>query len=154
MKIAFCKTRNVRTPVRGSKLSAGLDFYVPKDFNDGHPKRVLPGEAILIPSGLKLDFQTSGVFDCAFVANNKSGVCTKNGVIVGANIVDMDYQGEIHLHVMNVGKSDFLIAPDMKIVQFLLLPIFYPTLVEVEESEMFKVNISSRGDGGFGSTGI
>ena len=42
------KTRNVKTPSRGTNLSAGLDFYVPEDFQE---TTIHTGESVLIPSG-------------------------------------------------------------------------------------------------------
>lgn len=48
MKIV--KVRNVKTPTRGTGLSAGLDFYIPEDFE---AKQIWPGESINIPSGIK-----------------------------------------------------------------------------------------------------
>ena len=48
MKIV--KVRNVKTPTRGTGLSAGLDFYIPEDFE---AKQIWPGESINIPSGIR-----------------------------------------------------------------------------------------------------
>ena len=73
-------------------------------------------------------------------------------VILGAKIVDEDYQGEIHIHVVNVGKAKVHIKPGMKIAQFILVPVSYEGLEEVSESELFSRS-SERGDGALGSTG-
>lgn len=90
MKIV--KVRNVKTPTRGTGLSAGLDFYIPDDFE---AKQIWPGESINIPSGIKARIPRG----CALIMFNKSGIATKYQLQVGACVVDEDYQGEIHLHV-------------------------------------------------------
>lgn len=144
MKIV--KVRNVKTPTRGTGLSAGLDFYIPEDFE---AKQIWPGESINIPSGIKAQIPR----ECALIMFNKSGIATKYQLQVGACVVDEDYQGEIHLHVMNVGKEFVILKPGMKLVQGLVMPVFY-TGVEVLESEaeLFPQS-TERGQGGFGSTG-
>ena len=77
----------------------------------------------------------------------------KKSLDVGACVVDEDYQGEIHLHLTNVGKDKGILAAGEKIVQFLLLPVSYANIEVVSEEELYQAP-TSRGDGGFGSTGI
>ena len=125
MKIV--KVRNVKTPTRGTGLSAGLDFYIPEDFE---AKQIWPGESINIPSGIRARIPRG----CALIMFNKSGIATKYQLQVGACVVDEDYQGEIHLHVMNVGKDPVILKPGMKLVQGLVMPVLYVG-VEVLESE-------------------
>ena len=82
-----------------------------------------------------------------------SGIATLHQLQVGAGVVDEDYQGGIHLRVINVGKEIVILKPGMKLVQGLVMPVFY-TGVEVLESEaeLFPQS-TERGQGGFGSTG-
>lgn len=160
MKIA--KLRDVKTPERGTEKSAGLDFFVPNDFEE---TLVKSGEDILIPSGIKMDVPEGYML----MAAEKSGVvtssyaCLKAGrtpkkdafnsnIILGAKIVDEDYQGEIHIHLINVGNEDIVIKPGMKITQFILVPVFYDYVIEVDEDVLFTEK-SARGDGALGSTG-
>jgi len=144
MKIAII--RDVKTPNRGTEASAGLDFYVPNDY-DG--RTVLkPGESILIPSGIRANVP-KGFMLTAF---NKSGISMKKSLIVGAAVVDEDYQGEIHIHLLNAGWLDAIFAPGDKIVQFILVPVSYANVEVVENINLFE-NVSERGVGGFGSTG-
>ena len=138
------KIRNVKTPSRGTLQSAGIDFYIPEDFKE---KVLQPGESILIPSGIKVQVPT-GYMLTAF---NKSGVATKNGLSVGACVVDEDYEGEIHLHLINTSNFNALIEPGKKIVQFILIPVNYE---EVEIVEELQCRNTLRGSGGFGSTGV
>ena len=144
MKIA--KIRDVQTPVRGTAFSAGIDFFVPNDFD---PIDLLPGEDVKIPSGIKTKINQG----YALIAFNKSGVATKQRLQVGACVVDEDYQGEIHLHVFNSSNSIIRIVPGQKLVQFILVPVSYADPVLVSEEYLFPEE-TDRGQGGFGSTGL
>jgi dUTP pyrophosphatase len=88
------------------------------------------------------------------VAFNKSGVATKKNLQVGACVIDEDYQGEIHIHLINVGCDPTSIDPGDKIIQLVLLPTVYES-VEITETEesLWKGKLTERGGGGFGSTG-
>lgn len=142
------KVRDVKTPNRANKTDAGIDFYVPNDFKEIF---VYPGEDILIPSGIKAAIPNG----YALVANNKSGVATKKKLICGAAVVDESYQGEIHIHLINFGKYPVKISPGEKIIQFLLEKQEYCSIEEVSsEDELYGGLITTRGEGGFGSTGI
>lgn len=147
MKIA--KVRDVKTPTRGTSKSAGLDFYIPKDFNNGQVYELSPHKRVLIPSGIKASIPEGFMLE----VKNKSGICTSTGLVVGANIVDEDYQGEMHLHVINTSEETVNIIPDTKIVQMILVPVSYESVEEVPESELFTA-VTDRGEGGFGHTGV
>jgi len=138
------KTRDVKTPSRGTSESAGIDFYVPNDFED---VVLQPGESVLIPSGIKAQVPRGN----ALIAFNKSGVATKQGLMVGACVVDEDYEGIIHLHMTNTSNKEQLIKSGQKLVQFILLPVNYS---EVEEVHELQSRNTERGAGGFGSTGL
>ncbi|NBO22095.1 hypothetical protein EBU94_01970 [bacterium] len=160
----YSKIRNVKSPNRGTSQSAGIDFYVPEDWNDGKPLILKAGERALIPSGIKVNVPTGH----ALIAFNKSGVASKKGLIVGACVVDEDYQGEIHINVINTCQRDLnrwddtvwtqdlgevTITPGEKLVQFILLPVLYASPEETEIEELYSEK-TERGDGGFGSTGV
>lgn len=153
----FTKTRPVKSPTRGTAESAGIDFFVPDDFQE---TVIRPGSSILIPSGIKCAYPPSH----ALILFNKSGIATKYNLTSLACVCDSDYQGEIHISLINVGKDPVTVSPGMKIAQFILVPISLaePTEVESEEdmwsrwSSMSSIRSkteSERGDGGFGSTG-
>ena len=146
MKIS--KIRDVKTPVRANNNDAGIDFFIPEDWNDGKPEWLAPGAQALIPSGVKVNVPEN----FALIAFNKSGIATKKQLLAGAAVVDEGYQGELHIHVINaVSQSQRLIAGD-KIMQFILIPVLYDPVEVVDESDLF-LEESSRGEGGFGSTG-
>ena len=144
----FLKLRDVKSPSRGTSQSAGIDFFVPNDFEY---RTLSPGSSVLIPSGIKANIPS----DHVFIAFNKSGVSTKKGLSVGACVVDEDYQGEIHIHLINVSDQSVTINPGEKIIQFLLLPIIYESIEIVESEEsLWEGKSTERGESGFGSTGI
>lgn len=158
----YSKVRNVKSPERGTVKSAGIDFFVPEDFKEF---RLRPQMDVLIPSGIVASIPENHML----MAADKSGVVTsaqsvkRSGktpkseafdsvVIIGAKIVDEDYQGEIGIHLINVGSEPVTIKPGMKIAQFILVPVSYDELKEVPFENLFAEE-TSRGSGGFGSTG-
>ena len=148
-KFTFAKIRNVKSPVRGTELSAGIDFFIPEDWNDHKPHVIGPGGDVLIPSGIKAKVPKG----YALIAFNKSGISTKQKLIVGACVVDEDYQGEIHIHLINTNKTmGTTIGPGMKVAQFILIPVSYAMPEEVDLDDLYT-EATVRGEGGFGSTG-
>lgn len=159
----YCKVRDVKSPTRATDQAAGIDFYVPNFSNKGF---ILgPGSDLLIPSGIKMDIpkgymligaDKSGVvtskWACLGVGRQPKAEAFESIVIIGAKVIDSDYQGEIHIHVINVGKAKVHIKPGMKIAQFILVPISLEPLQEVSEPELFP-ETSLRGEGAFGSSG-
>ena len=117
---------------------------------------------MLIPSGIKAQVPEGYML----MAAEKSGVVTSKQaavdagrttkptayttvVILGAKIVDEDYQGEIHIHLVNVGNEYVTIKPGTKIAQFILVPVSYQGVEVVPEAELFS-ETTERGEGGFG----
>ena len=131
--------------MRAHSLDAGIDFFVPSDFSI---TKIAPGNAIKIPSGIKVNIPQG----YALIAFNKSGVCTTLGIIAGACVIDSGYQGEVHIHLINASKKDVFITPDMKIMQFLLIPVSGVQTEECDLKELYEEE-SERSSGGFGSTG-
>jgi dUTP pyrophosphatase len=144
--VKISKVRKVKTPTRGTPQSAGLDFYVPDDYEGGILRT---GESVFVPSGIMANVPRGH----ALIAFNKSGVALKKSLLVGACVVDEDYQGEIHLHVINAGSETTAIAPGEKLIQLVLVPVSYENVCVVDKSLLFD-GITTRGAGGFGSTGV
>lgn len=159
----YSKVRKVKSPERGTDKAAGIDFFVPDEFKNGFV--VHPHSDVLIPSGIKMEIPEGYML----MAADKSGVVTSKwaclsvgrepkvdsfgcSLIIGAKIVDEDYQGEIHIQLINLGEEKVFIKPGMKIAQFILVPVSYDGLEEVPESELFSRE-SKRGEGALGSTG-
>lgn len=166
--IKFLKTREVKSPSRANRFDAGIDFYVPEFTTDFVTELqtknptieinkfgiyIKPGERVLIPSGIYCK-----MFDNnrALIACNKSGVATKQGLIFGAQVVDYEYQGEIHLSLIYTGNGTCEILPGQKILQFLETPIFTSEIEIFPQGNLipssFYERETTRGADGFGST--
>ena len=142
LKINRC--REVKLPERTGR-NAGFDFFVPDTFGTS----VLPGKKVKIPSGIKVRIPEGH----ALIAFNKSSIADKK-LIVGACVIDENYTGEISLHMINVSQEIINIEPKTKLVQFILIPVNYATVEEVDTvNELYNdFDIKERGEGGFGST--
>lgn len=152
------KVRKVKTPQRATDGSAGIDFFVPDDFT---PFQLFPQTDVIIPSGIKANIPKNHVL----LGTNKSSVAStkqaitrvdrestkgqRSSLIVGADTIDSDYQGEIKMHIINVGSWPVTIYPGMQIAQYILVPVSLCGIKEVPESELYE-NVTERGDRGFG----
>lgn len=145
-KLFFYKNRDVKSPSRGTRLSSGIDFYVPEDFG---AVGVNPGEQVIIPTGIFVSIDP----EWSLIGFNKSGIATKRQMLMGACVIDADYQGEIHINLHNVGGSTQMVLPGEKLAQFVLLRCDLSEPTEVFEKEvLWAHSVSERGDGKFGST--
>lgn len=174
-QLAFCKIRKVKSPTRAHEFDAGIDFFVPEDLTtevmvkkceitgcdvemelaeDGQTIKCFilkPNESILIPSGIKMKVPNGYMLQYS----NKSGVASKKGLLVGAEIVDVGYEGECHINLHNVSKFNQIITAGDKIVQGILVPVGFQIPVEAEnEEDLYGTERSERGAGGFGSSGV
>jgi len=163
----FSKIRNVKSPSRANPTDAGIDMFVPelsvdflKDFKDLNNDSetfvttdgilaVVPNGRIRIPAGTKWDIPAG----FAMMGFNKSGVSYKKGLNLMSQVIDSGYQGELILNFRNLNDYIVEIAPNEKIVQFILMPIGITELIETPLKDLYKEE-SSRSDGGFGSSGV
>lgn len=179
----YKRIRKVKEIERGSARSAGLDFFIPtmdadylldvatinhdeltndQIYIDTYKKQIVlaPGAHVLLPSGIKCDFQTiDGVLydeehGIAYVAHNKSSIAKNKRLQVAADVVDEDYQGELHFSLVNTSNRLIKVSSDEKIAQFLTVPIIMSSPVEIEENEVLHATITARAGKGFGSTTI
>ncbi len=154
-KIYFYKIREcAKIPERAHPKDAGADlFYCPdpelsnKCQWEGESILIAAGESCLIPTGLKVDLPKGYMLEI----KNKSGVATNKRLIVGACVVDAGYTGEIYVNLQNIGRQNQMIEPSQKIAQAVVVPIVTPQIVETVTDP--AVDNTSRGSGGFGSTG-
>lgn len=161
MSVRFLKVRDVKSPERGTKYSAGIDFFVPNDFI---PQTIIPGEDILIPSGIKVGLPLGTMLmgaDKSGIASSKEAkrrvgmeakdALPNSAVIIGAKIIDEDYPGEMHIHLINVGSDVVTIKPGQKVAQFIIVPVLYDLPQEVKSEEELFIQRTER-TGGFSST--
>ena len=118
---------------------------------DGNGREIIlsPGQGITIPSGISVDLPHEYALDF----RNKSGIATKKNLVIGAELVDEDYTGVMHLNLHNIGNHDVRISCGMKIAQAVFERTYYDMLY-ISNSEEPLTKKTDRGAGGFGSTGI
>jgi len=123
--------------------SAGLDL---RACIEG-PLKLHPGETQLIPTGLAIHLEDPGL---AAIILPRSGLGHKHGIVLGnlVGLIDSDYQGEIMVSAWNRGKDAFTINPLDRIAQLVVIPVLQVAFDVVDEFDA-----STRGIGGFGSTG-
>lgn len=125
-------------PTRGSDGAVGYDLYSNCDGVIAKGKRgvVSTGIAVSLPPGVY-----------GRVAP-RSGLAMKNGIQIGAGVIDPDYTGEISVIIFNMGDNDFEVKKGARIAQLILERCETPP---VEEIGLLQETL--RGEGGFGSTG-
>ena len=130
-------------PHYGSPGAAGLDLRACLDA----PLTLQPGDSQLVPSGMAIHIGDAGF---AALILPRSGLGAKHGIVLGnlVGLIDSDYQGQVLVSVWNRGQAAFTIQPLDRIAQLVVVPVQQVEFNVVEEFEA-----SSRGAGGFGSTG-
>ncbi|MEY4495174.1 MAG: deoxyuridine 5-triphosphate nucleotidohydrolase Dut [Pseudomonadota bacterium] len=130
-------------PAYGTPGSAGLDLRACID----EAIEIAPGQTVLIPTGLAIYVEDPRY--AAFILP-RSGLGHKHGIVLGnlVGLIDSDYQGQLMVSTWNRGSSAFKLEPMERLAQLVVMPIQQVKLQVVEE-----FTESSRGAGGFGSTG-
>jgi dUTP pyrophosphatase len=144
---------SAKLPIRAHNTDAGMDLYFSPNESIqeqivsimGYP--VPSRESVLLSTGIKVEFPSNYMLEI----KNKSGIAHKRQLVIGACVVDSGYTGELFVNLHNIGwKTQYLKAGD-KIAQAILIPIEVCDIEETSE-ELFNKD-TSRGEGGFGSTG-
>ncbi|MDY0061871.1 MAG: dUTP diphosphatase [Myxococcota bacterium] len=129
-------------PAAATPGAAGLDLMADLPA----PLRLPPGEWSLLPTGFSVEIPEGYEGQ----VRPRSGLAFAHGVTVlnAPGTIDADYRGEVKVLLINLGKHPFEVTRGMRIAQLVIAPVCRVTLVEVSE-----LAASSRGEGGFGSTG-
>lgn len=138
--------RGMTAPKYATDGSAALDLCAAID--EGEKIVIRPGERRMIPTGIAIAPETSGVVAVIAARSGlgiKKGICLANGI----GVIDSDYRGEISVGLYNISTEDFTVERGDRIAQMMFMPVFSANLIECEELDETK-----RGKGGFGSTGI
>ncbi len=130
-------------PAYATAGSAGLDLRACLEA----PLTLQPGDAQLIPTGLAMHLADPGF---AAMILPRSGLGAKNGIVLGnlVGLIDSDYQGPLMVSCWNRGREPFTINPLDRIAQMIIVP-----MVQAQFRVVEGFDTSSRGEGGFGSTG-
>jgi dUTP pyrophosphatase len=131
-------------PAYQSDHAAGLDLMaaVPADT----PVWLAPGGRALIPTGIAIALPPGAEAQ----VRPRSGLAARHGVTVlnTPGTIDADYRGEVQVILVNFGSESFAVTRGMRIAQLVVAPVARARLREV-----VSLDPTSRGDGGFGSTG-
>ena len=135
--------REYPLPQYATQGSAGVDLRACIDA----PLELKPGDTQLIPSGIAIHLEDAGY---AALVLPRSGLGHKHGIVLGnlVGLIDSDYQGQVFVSCWNRGQTTFTIQPGERIAQLVIVPV-----VQVELNVVESFEESTRGAGGFGSTG-
>lgn len=127
-------------PAYATSGAAGMDVLAAEDcvIAPGQRHAVATGLAVAIPQGYEIQVRP------------RSGLALKHGITVPntPGTIDSDYRGELKVILINHGASDFTIQRGDRIAQLVLAPVTQAAWEEVDE-----LDATTRGAGGFGSTG-
>jgi dUTP pyrophosphatase len=127
-------------PARATEHAAGLDVVAAEDITlaQGQRHAVATGFAIAIPEGYEV------------LVRPRSGLALKHGItcLNTPGTIDSDYRGEVKVILANLGSEPFEVRRGERIAQLVPAPVLASSFREVE-----ALGETSRGVGGFGSTG-
>jgi dUTP pyrophosphatase len=127
-------------PAYATDGAAGLDIVAAEDLilEPGQRHAVATGFAIAIPPGFEVQVRP------------RSGLALKHGItcLNTPGTIDEDYRGEVKVILANLGSEPFAVRRGERIAQLVPAPVLKAHFVEVDE-----LAETSRGAGGFGSTG-
>ena len=123
--------------------SSGLDLRASIE----EPMTLEPFERKLISTGLKLAIPQGYEGQ----VRPRSGLALKHGITTlnSPGTIDSDYRGEVKVLLVNLGSAPVVINSGDRIAQLVIAPVVQAELEEVDE-----LDDTSRGDGGFGHTGV
>lgn len=146
--VRFCRldgNPDLPIPAYATAGAAGFDLRaaIPGD----GPLDLAPGGRMLVPTG----FACAVPHGYEMQVRPRSGLAVKHGISVANSpgTVDSDYRGPLMVCLINFGDESFTIHRGDRIAQAVITPAPQSTLIEVDD-----LDATSRGEGGFGSTGI
>ncbi|XP_044740068.1 deoxyuridine 5'-triphosphate nucleotidohydrolase-like [Chrysoperla carnea] len=123
VKLRFIKlSENASIPTKGSEIAAGYDLRAAYDgLVSAHGREIFA-----------IDIQIKLPHGCYGCIVPRSGLAFKNGIDVGAGVVDEDYRGNLKVVLFNHSDTPFIIKKSDRIVQLIFQKIYYPEIEEVE----------------------
>ncbi len=142
MKIKIVNTSKHKLPTYETNASAGVDLRA----NLEAPITIEPLGRNLIPTGLFIELPVG--YEAQI--RPRSGLAIKKGITLlnSPGTIDADYRGEIKIILANISNEDFIVNDGERIAQMVIARHEQAEWIEVQELEG-----TSRGAGGFGSTG-
>ncbi|OGP55109.1 MAG: deoxyuridine 5'-triphosphate nucleotidohydrolase [Deltaproteobacteria bacterium RBG_13_52_11] len=146
VRVPVKRLRGERTtfPRYMTPLSAGMDLFASLE---GDEVTLAPGRWRLIPTGVAIALPEG--YEAQ--VRPRSGLALKHGLTLlnSPGTVDADYRGEIGAIMINLGDEPFVIRDGDRIAQLVVHQVCRAELQEVDD-----LPASSRGEGGFGHTGL
>lgn len=135
----------LKLPEYETSNSAGMDLMAA--LSEGEELILSPGKRLLVPTGLAMALKDG--YEAQ--VRPRSGLAWKNGLTVlnTPGTIDADYRGEVKVILVNLGDEDFKITRGMRIAQMVIAPV-----TQISWSKQDNLNETTRGAGGFGSTGV
>lgn len=105
-----------------------------------------PGERAVVPTGFALEVPAGYEVQ----VRPRSGLAAKHGItcLNSPGTIDSDYRGPVGVVLVNLGQEPFVVRRGERIAQLIVAPV-----VQAEFREVAALAGTSRGQGGFGSTG-
>jgi len=129
-------------PARSTPGAAGYDLFSTDSYV------VLPGRRVVVSTGITVQLPPGTYGRIA----PRSGLAVKHGLDTLAGVIDPDYTGEVKVVLQNTDLNQpFVIRPGYRIAQLILEKYETAEVVEVPSE---CTQLTDRGAGGFGSTGI
>ena len=143
MKIKIINKSQHDLPSYETIASAGMDLRA----NLAEPIELKPLERAIVKTGLFIELPIG--FEAQ--VRPRSGLAAKNGITVlnSPGTIDADYRGEIGVILVNLSADDFIIKNGERIAQLIIARHERAEWIPVQE-----LSETSRGEGGFGSTGV
>lgn len=141
--VKFAKLdENARLPTQGSAQAAGWDLYALEETT------VVRGASVMIPTGLACAIPEGWEGQIRRRSSlGKKGMILPNGV----GTIDSDYRGELKVLATWIGEGDsFTVGKGERVAQMLFAPV---PLVQIQEVALSDLDLTERGQGGFGSSG-
>lgn len=131
-------------PSYHSEHAAGLDVVA--GLAEDEPLELAPGARVLVPTGFALELPPG--YEAQL--RPRSGLALKAGVTLlnSPGTIDADYRGEVCVILGNLGSAPFAVQRGMRVAQMVLAPV---TRARVDE--VAQLDLTHRGEGGFGHTG-
>lgn len=145
-RVLFKRLRDAANlPSYQTEHAAGMDLSAAPP--DGKPIVLEPGDIKLAPCGFAMQLPVGWEAQ----VRPRSGLAVKHGVSMPntPGTIDADYRGEVMVPLVNLGRQRFTVEPGMRIAQMVIAPVARAQIVEVTE-----LDETTRGSGGFGSTGV
>lgn len=130
-----------RVPAYAHPGDAGLDLFSSKEMS------IPPGQSALVPTGVSIQLPPGTEAQ----VRPRSGLALKHQITVlnSPGTIDEGYRGEVGVILINHGQAAFKIEVGMKIAQMVIQPV-----IQVRIDVADTLDTTTRGAGGFGSTGL